>query len=353
MHNNLTPVKIAGGGIAGLAAAMYLRKKNFKVVVYEKESKIGNSRHGDFEGIENWIFSNSIQNLFNVIGFSQNQISLTPVKKFLVHSANDKPLKIKSESPFFNLVSRGSKSNDLDSQLYEQCLSAGVQFQFGKKAPSDSSIIATGTRKASAYIYGMNFKTKSDNQIHLFLGRRFAPKGYAYLIIQDGKGTIATAFKKNHESNQDLINNCMYELRKLNIDIYESKAFGSRGSFILPLGLKCKPPFLIGEAGGFQDYLFGFGMKISMISGLAAGMYLAGKKSHSKGLFLDLNKKRKISFINRILYERLNDKQMYDFAKKFSTSDDPLKLLSSAYQWKFKTLLRWINFKNKYEVRTT
>ena len=40
MHNNLTPVKIAGGGIAGLAAAMYLRKKNFKVVVYEKESKI-------------------------------------------------------------------------------------------------------------------------------------------------------------------------------------------------------------------------------------------------------------------------------------------------------------------------
>ena len=36
MHNNLTPVKIAGGGIAGLAAAMYLRKKNFKVVVYEK-----------------------------------------------------------------------------------------------------------------------------------------------------------------------------------------------------------------------------------------------------------------------------------------------------------------------------
>ena len=60
MHNNLTPVKIAGGGIAGLAAAMYLRKKNFKVVVYEKESKIGNSRHGDFEGIENWIFSLSL-----------------------------------------------------------------------------------------------------------------------------------------------------------------------------------------------------------------------------------------------------------------------------------------------------
>ena len=66
-----------------------------------------------------------------------------------------------------------------------------------------------------------------------------------------------------------------------------------------------------------------------------------------------LNKKRKISFINRILYERLNDRQMHVFAKKFSTSDDPLKLLSSAYQWKFKTLLRWINFKNKYEVRTT
>ena len=30
MHNNLTPVKIAGGGIAGLAAAMYLQNKILK-----------------------------------------------------------------------------------------------------------------------------------------------------------------------------------------------------------------------------------------------------------------------------------------------------------------------------------
>ena len=61
---NFSVIKIAGGGIAGLSAAMYLQRKNFQVEVYEKEKKIGKSRHGDFEGIENWIFSSNNSNAF-------------------------------------------------------------------------------------------------------------------------------------------------------------------------------------------------------------------------------------------------------------------------------------------------
>ena len=37
---NSSVIKIAGGGIAGLSAAMYLQRKNFQVVVYEKEKKL-------------------------------------------------------------------------------------------------------------------------------------------------------------------------------------------------------------------------------------------------------------------------------------------------------------------------
>ena len=47
-------IRIAGGGIAGLSTAIYLQSKNHPTVVYEKELKIGESRHGDFEGIENF-----------------------------------------------------------------------------------------------------------------------------------------------------------------------------------------------------------------------------------------------------------------------------------------------------------
>ena len=37
---NFSVIKIAGGGIAGLSAAMYLQRKNFQVEVYEKEKKL-------------------------------------------------------------------------------------------------------------------------------------------------------------------------------------------------------------------------------------------------------------------------------------------------------------------------
>ena len=99
-------------------------------------------------------------------------------------------------------MSRGCKSSDLDHQLFLQCKKAGVEFRFGSKAPSNCDVIATGTRKASAYIQGINFNTDLKNQVHLLLGKKFAPKGYAYLIIQNGHGTIASAFKKTKNTQE-------------------------------------------------------------------------------------------------------------------------------------------------------
>ena len=109
----------------------------------------------------------------------------------------------------------------------------------------------------------------------------------------------------------------------------------------------------IGEAGGFQDYLFGFGMKMSMASGLVASMYINRERSDAKLLLKKINKKRRISFLNRILYERLNDENMYFFAKKFSISNNPLSILEQAYVWDYKALVRWLKIKNRYEIRPT
>ena len=345
-------IRIAGGGIAGLSTAIYLQSKNNPTVVYEKESKIGQSRHGDFEGIENWIFNNHIYSLFKNIGFDFNKIESTPINSFYVHTAHQKHLRVKSKIPFFFLVSRGCKSSDLDHQLFLQCKKAGVEFRLGSKAPSSCDVIATGTRKASAYIQGINFNTDLKNQVHLLLGKKFAPKGYAYLIIQNGQGTIASAFKKTKNTQEGFLENCTEYFKSKNINFFEAKKFSSRGSFMLPIG-KMNLPILVGEAGGFQDYLFGFGMRISMLSGLVAAMRLNNENSKAKNLFKIINRKRKLSFVNRILYEQLNDKQMYFLAKKFSYSTEPLSILSESYKWSLKTVFRWLNYKNRYEVRHT
>ena len=90
-----------------------------------------------------------------------------------------------------------------------------------------------------------------------------------------------------------------------------------------------------------------------MVSGLLDGKYLNGEKSKARSLLKKINKKRRISFLNRILYERLSDENMYYFAQKFSFSENPLSILKRAYKGDFKTLARWINIKKKYEIHSS
>ena len=345
-------IQIAGGGIAGLTAAIQLKKYGFDPIVFEKELQIGGSRHGDYEGLENWIFSQHAPVFMKDSGFNFKAITTHPIHRFLVHTQNSQPLLIQSNNPFFYMVKRGSNIDDLDNQLYRQCVDQDVQFKLGEKAPKNCHIHATGTQKAAAYIQGINFSTGLKDQIHLLLGHKYAPKGYAYLIIVGGQGTLAAAFKKPKFFNIDYLKNTQKYFNAKGIQIRNGKQFASRGSFSLPF-LAWKPPFEIGEAGGFQDYLFGFGIRMSMMSGRAAALSVIGKKTEARTILIQLNQKRKISFINRILYERLNDYQMGVLAKKLYESSNPLSILSSAYDWNFKNMLRWINMSHRYEIRPT
>lgn len=338
--------------MAGLTAAIQLKQSGFNPIVYEKESQIGAGRHGDYEGLENWIFPDEAPTFFQSAGFDFNRLTTHPISRFLVHTQNSGPLTVRSNQPFFYMVKRGSGKDDLDHQLYEQCHQAKVKFELGQKAPESCQIKATGTQKAAAYIRGINFQTKLKNQVHLLLGHKFAPKGYAYLIILGQQGTLATAYKKPRDINLNPLQNSRDYFNELGITIPAGPPFGSRGSFSLPFGT-LKPPRQIGEAGGFQDYLFGFGIRMSMMSGKATALFILGKKIEAKTIIQELNRKRRLSFLNRVMYERLNDDQMARLAKKLSESPEPLSILSSAYAWNFKNILRWISMKQQYEARPT
>ena len=345
-------IHIAGGGPAGLTAAIQLKKAGFDPVIFEKECKVGAGRHGDYEGLDNWIFSRKVPAFFKQTGFNFNDLTTYPISKFFVHTLFGKPITIQNNHPFFYMVKRGSGINDLDYQLYRQCKEIGVRFELGKKGPENSHIIATGSRKAAAYIRGINFNTKLKNQVHLLLGSQFAPKGYAYLIIINGKGTLATAFKKRIKCSINFLEDTRDYFNSIGISISNEITFGSRGSFSLPFGTMHQP-YKIGEAGGFQDYLFGFGIRMSMMSGQAAALSIIGKKNDSQIIVKELNQKRRLSFVNRMMYEQLSDKRMAGLAIKLSENSNPLSVLADAYAWNFKNILRWINHGYRYEVRPT
>ena len=353
VKKNMKNISIAGSGIAGLSAAFNLSKMGYSPIIYEKENCVGNSRDGDFEGIENWVFENNYLDFFKKIGFNESKITTYSIKSFDVHSDLHDPISIKSQKPFFYLVKRGSKSNCLDYQLYNQCVEMGVEFVFNKKIiADDADIIATGSKKAAAFIRGINFSTNAKDQVHLLLGKKFAPKGYAYLIILNGEGTLATAFKKNGSKSKDPFSASLDYFKKIGIEMNRINPFGGRGSFFFPK-TTFSYPYIIGEAGGFQDYLFGFGMRFSFLSGLAAAKAISGDKNCAKKTIKELKKKMRLSFINRMLYERLNDRQMLFIAKKIALSKDPIEYLSNAYKWNIKTLFNWIKLNKKNEIYFT
>ena len=110
-------VNILGAGIAGMSAANFLAQSGYKATVYEKCNFVGGSRDGDYEGIENWIFSENVSDFIKKIGFNDKKIIKYPVDEFYVHTDLAYPILIKNSLPFFNLVKRGSTKECIDYQL--------------------------------------------------------------------------------------------------------------------------------------------------------------------------------------------------------------------------------------------
>ncbi len=345
------PLRIAGAGIAGMTAALQLRRFGREVLIIEKQTQVGGSRHGDLEGIENWIFPVPLSKFFANHGIDFERITSTPSDQFTVDTAAGSSFVIRSRIPFFHIVRRGADKGCIDAQLYRQCKEAGVRFKCGSMATADVHIDSTGANKAVAYIKGINFTSSLPDQIHLLLGEKFAPKGYGYLIINGGRGTVAAAYKKLPQELGDPLENTITHFQRLNIFIEDGKQFASRGSFSLPINRGFTFPLKVGEAGGYQDYLFGFGLRMAMMSGSAAAKYISGDIRNARKLLHLMNRKCKMSFLNRILYERLSDDQMAYLAQRLATADQPLYLLRQAYQWNFRKVMRWIKMSNRYEVR--
>ena len=342
-------VKILGAGIAGMSAANFLAQSGYKATVYEKCNFVGGSRDGDYEGIENWIFSENVSDFIKKIGFNDKKITKYPVDEFLVHTDSASPILIKNNLPFFNLVKRGSTKECIDYQLYEECLKNNVRFVFNSKKTDHIDIYATGSKKAAAYVNGINFKTNAKNQSHLLLGSSFAPKGYAYMLIVNGEGTIATVFKKSKIKNKNPLRLCTNYFADRNVKFENIKFFGGKGSFNYRK-TKLSHPYSVGEAGGFQDFLFGFGMRFSMLSGVAASKMISGFKVSAYSDLKLLRNKMRLSFFNRKLYERLSDKQMFKVALKFSDASEPLSILENAYKWNVKDLISLRKIRHKYEI---
>lgn len=309
---NSKKVHIIGAGPAGLVAAINLSKNGYEVIVHEMKEDVGMRFNGDFQGIDNWSTTEDAQQFLESIGVNIN-FRFTPYTNGIYIDSLSKKYKVRTSRPLFYLVERGTNKWSLDQGLKKQAIDNGVYIKWNSritKIPKGKVIIGTGPKAADAIAKGIVFKTNHKNYYIGFLDNDIAPQAYAYLLVNNGKATFATCFFKSFSKTQECFERALRRLHEVvNIDIINPKEFGGYVNFFFNKTLsKDNRIYYVGENAGFQDALWGFGMRYAMQSGYLAARSIIENISYNDLCKTYIKPKMEASLINRWMFARLGNK---------------------------------------------
>jgi len=199
-------LEVVGAGPAGLSAAISARLVGVETTVYEKNSDVGERFHGDFQGLENWTNERDVREELAAMGIAAT-FEHHPVSEFVCFDPDGRDYRLRSADPVFYLIRRGSERGTLDQNLKEQALGAGAEIHFGQRRqhlPS-GGVVAEGPHTADAIAAGYVFETDMPNGCYAAVAQRLAPQGYAYLLVQNGRGTVATCLYTDFHNERDYL----------------------------------------------------------------------------------------------------------------------------------------------------
>lgn len=327
-------INIIGGGISGLACAIILRKNGYKVNVYEKGNYVGRRFNEDWQGLENW--SEKIDILEQIESFGIDiSFEYEPLSELAVHYSGK--MKIARGKNACYLVRRGSKEGCLDKALLEQAEKLGVKihFNYTQQKELPVKVNATGPRNPNMLARGIKFNTSSDSGYHMAFGQDIARGFYSYLLTKKGHGTIATVYgrKSAHRSEEFLQNTINYFSDFFDKkELSSGKKFGGYGHFEIKKNYYDENgAMLIGEAGGFQDYFWGFGMRYAFESADLAARSIIQDESYNDLIKEHLLKKMKHSKRNRLIFEMMGP-LAYPAPYMLLSTKNPLKYLNIWYR---------------------
>jgi len=334
-------IEIVGAGPAGLSAALAARAVGAEVIVYEKRSDVGARFHGDFQGLENWTRSEDVLAELERLGVGTG-FDHAPVHEIVCFDPNGVAHRVKSARPIFYLVRRGNEPGSLDDALKRQALAAGVTIRFKDRrwhlAPP--GVVAEGPHRADVIAAGYVFETDMANGCYAAIADRLAPDGYSYLLVQSGRGTVATClFRDFHNERRYLEATVEFFKENAGLRWCSARPFGGSGNYGVVRNAVVRGRAYAGEAAGLQDALFGFGLRYALCSGHLAGVACA------TGNLADYESQRRArtgalvaaSVGNRWLYARLGDRGRRLILRRLVDDHDALSVLQHIYRpaaWK-------------------
>lgn len=305
-------VEILGAGPAGLSAALTVARAGRPVTLYERQPDVGRRFHGDLQGLENWTTTGDVLEELGAMGIEPT-FDYAAIRDGAFFDGDGRERRVRSQRPAFYLVRRGVGSGTLDQSLKHQAVAAGVTIRFGHapRALPASCIRTPGPGRCDALDVGYVFETDMPDGVFAALSERLAPKGYAYLLVCRGWGTVAACLFEDYGNAREYRERtrAFFE-RHAGLRMSRPRAFGGTGSVRAKPVLRAGSTLYAGEAAGLQDALWGFGMRYALVSGHMAGRALLAQRprEYDRSLHRRFAGFLRASVVNRYFYERMGDR---------------------------------------------
>jgi flavin-dependent dehydrogenase len=269
-------IGIVGAGPAGLASAVTLARAGLRVIVHEAQREVGYRLQGDLQGLENWTAGQDVLAELDGLGLTTAFETLA-CREGTAFDAWGRAYPVRSRAPLFYTVARGSGPGTLDAALLAQARGLGVEVRFNDRlaALPGRGVLAVGPKAADAIAVGYHFETAMPDGFWLICNDDLAPQGYAYLLVMRGRGTVKSCMFSAFKQEQVHVERTVEAFGRLvGLQMNNPRPHGGVGNFRLPASALSGPHPVAGEQAGFQDALFGFGMRYAMRSGVLAARSL-------------------------------------------------------------------------------
>lgn len=334
MHDSQT-IHIAGAGPSGLAAAIVLARAGRNVQVHEAKADVGSRFIGDLQIIEGASERESVPQFLDRIGIERN-FYFRPAQSATFYDHHGRSRQIRSAEPYGYFIRRGAEEGTLDRGLLAQAKAAGATILFNSRldvarlspaaplATLEPDIVATGPASPDGLAREMTWRTSDPERVDVFFDHKLSPGGYSYMFILDGVATFGCAIVADFKNIDDYFDHSLAAARRLHP--FEIPAAARTGYSYMNFNLKDHATsgrsIYVGEAAGFQDYLFGLGIRYALTSGWLAARSILEQRDFDELWKQEFGAKQETSLVNRFLYETGGNAGLSMFVRQASKASD-------------------------------
>ena len=328
-------ITIAGAGVAGLTCAITLARAGYQVRVLERGPAPGSHRGPEWDAVENWTSTLPPARWFEQVGIDGTRFLVRETSRFAVIDPRGHVNPVSSPRPFVALVRRGPEPGGLEHGLARQAADLGVSIEVGAVCARDEADVwAVGTHAVPPEFLstGVRFRTDLGDLVCGLVDPRIAPRAYAYFVVVDGEATLGVVLTERFRDARRLLDRAIAAYQRhyafsVARPVHWGGQGGDRRSFA-----EGRRGLVIGEAGGYADFLWGFGIRLAILSGHLAGRSIAEGTDWQAIAERELRPIVRASLANRWFYDRLPSIGHVALVRAFTRSRDVSERVSRWYR---------------------